>query len=71
MPAIPPTYREIADELTRRIKAGQYKPGTMLPSYSKLADEFEVSVSTIQQALRILRERGLTTGRPGRGVYVK
>ncbi len=65
------TYREIADDLAARIRSGEYPPGAPLPSYSKLADLYSVSVSTAQRAVALLHDRGLITGEPGRGVFVK
>lgn len=64
------TYREIADDLTARIRSGEYPPGAELPSYSKLADLYTVSVSTAQRAVSLLHDRGLIVGERGRGIYV-
>ena len=65
------TYREIADDLAARIRSGEYPPGGPLPSYSKLADLYSVSVSTAQRAVGLLHDRGLIVGEPGVGVFVK
>jgi GntR family transcriptional regulator len=62
--------RAIADDLSDRIRAREYPPGAKLPSLRELADLYSVSVSTIQRALELTRERGLTVGMSGRGVYV-
>jgi DNA-binding GntR family transcriptional regulator len=68
---MPPfSYREIANELSRRIQAGQYTPGSPLPSYGALAEEYKVSTSTVQRAVLVLRERGVVVGRQGHGVFV-
>ncbi|MFF3866130.1 GntR family transcriptional regulator [Micromonospora sp. NPDC001898] len=67
---IPMSSRQIADDLTARITAREYKPGTKLPSLRELSDLYSVSVSTIQRALELTRDRGLTVGRAGSGVYV-
>ncbi|MFY1625687.1 GntR family transcriptional regulator [Micromonospora sp. WMMD723] len=67
---IPMSSRQIADDLTARIRAGEYPQGSKLPSLRELADLYSVSVSTIQRALELTRERGLTIGRAGAGVYV-
>ncbi|KIR65868.1 MULTISPECIES: GntR family transcriptional regulator [Micromonospora] len=67
---IPMSSRQIADDLTARINAREYQPGTKLPSLRELADLYSVSVSTIQRALELTRDRGLTVGRAGSGVYV-
>ncbi|WP_328339587.1 winged helix-turn-helix domain-containing protein [Micromonospora sp. NBC_00421] len=67
---IPMSSRQIADDLTARIRTGEYPPGAKLPALRELADLYSVSVSTIQRALELTRDRGLTVGRAGAGVYV-
>lgn len=47
---------EIADEIFRRIEAGQYLPGEPLSQY-ELADEFKISRTPIREALRFLEAR--------------
>jgi GntR family transcriptional regulator len=67
----PLTYRQIAADVGRRIRAGQYPPGTAIPSYRDLARLYGVSTSTAQRSVRVLRDLGLAMGVPGRGVFVK
>ncbi|MFG2057864.1 winged helix-turn-helix domain-containing protein [Micromonospora sp. NPDC048930] len=71
MPARRLTYEQIAEDLAARIVAGEYPPHTPLPSMRELAILYSVSVPTIQKAHIILRERRLTYGVPGAGVYVE
>lgn len=70
MPPTRLTYREIADDLQARIVAGEHPPGSLLPSYARVAEIYSVSVTTAQNALRMLRERGLTTSVLGVGTFV-
>jgi GntR family transcriptional regulator len=70
MPSTPANYRRIADELTAQIKSGELAPGTKLPSTSKLAEQYDVSVTTAYRAMSLLHDRDLVEGQPGRGVYV-
>ncbi|MDG4806504.1 GntR family transcriptional regulator [Micromonospora sp. WMMD1120] len=44
-------------------------PRTLEPHYRRIISG-NVSVSTAQAALRILRDRGLVEGHQGRGTYV-
>lgn len=60
-------YREIAEELRKRIEAGQYKPGTRLPQYGALADEYGVGRGTISAAIALLQQEGLVHVSGGRG----
>jgi len=67
---IPMSSVQIADDLAARIRSGEYPPGERLPSYAELAELYDVSVSTVQQVLVRLKERGLVVGLQGRGTYV-
>ncbi|GIJ28111.1 hypothetical protein Vqi01_32730 [Micromonospora qiuiae] len=71
MPSIPLSYADIAADIAARIAAGEYEPGSKLPSYSELADLYSVSVSTAARSVALLRDRGVVVGAPGRGVFVK
>jgi GntR family transcriptional regulator len=64
------TYRQIADDLQRRIEAGEYPPGTAIPSYNQLSRMYGMSVSTVQKSVALLEDRGVAMGRPGVGVFV-
>lgn len=61
---------QIVNDLAERIRLGEYQPGTQLPTYAVLAALYDVSPATIAIVIRILRERGLVVGVPGRGTYV-
>ncbi|RAO03905.1 winged helix-turn-helix domain-containing protein [Micromonospora saelicesensis] len=61
---------ELLDDLLKKIKDGTYSPGSQLPSGRVLADEYDVSQSTISRAVGKLRKEGVLVGRPGRGVFV-
>jgi GntR family transcriptional regulator len=64
------SFRGIADDLTERIRSGQYPEGTQLPSTVELADMYSVSRSTIVRAVALLHDRGLIYGEQGRGMFV-
>ncbi|WP_328651261.1 winged helix-turn-helix domain-containing protein [Micromonospora sp. NBC_00330] len=61
---------ELLDDLLKKIKDGTYAQGSQLPSGRVLADEYDVSQSTISRAVAKLRKEGVLVGRPGRGVFV-
>jgi GntR family transcriptional regulator len=67
---IPPTTRQITEDIEERIRRGEYPPGTRLPAARELADLYGVSLSTAQRVQLLLKERGLVVGRQGDGVYV-
>ncbi|MFN2340723.1 MAG: GntR family transcriptional regulator [Halanaerobium sp.] len=64
-------YKNIAAEITQRIYNGDYSSGDYLPSENKLAQEFEVTRSTIRKALKVLKERGTIVSKQGKGYLVK
>lgn len=68
---IPLSYRGIANDIAERIAAGEYPPGSKIPSYSQLASLYSVSISTAQRAVMALEERGIVVGVQGRGVFVR
>jgi GntR family transcriptional regulator len=51
--------------------AGDLAPGTQLPSTAHLVEEFDVSNTTVQKALAVLKGEGYLTSRQGKGVYVR
>lgn len=67
---LPMSYLKIAEDLSARIKSGEYGPGEQLPTYNELADLYSVSFSTITRVIGVLRDRGVVIGLPGRGVFV-
>lgn len=67
--ALPP-IRRIADDLRRRIAAGEFLPGTRLPSTKQLADAYAVDPKTIYRSVALLKESGQVVSRQGAGVYV-
>lgn len=66
-----PLYRQIADALQDRIRAGILDDGDQLPSEAGLGDEFGVSRITVRQALAELGQKGLVERVPGKGTYVR
>ncbi|MFI6485243.1 GntR family transcriptional regulator [Nonomuraea sp. NPDC050663] len=63
-------YAAIAVDLEERVTAGEWRPDAPLPSEVHLGDHYDVSVSTIRRAIRVLRDRGLLMTVPGKGTYV-
>lgn len=65
-----PLYAQIAVLLQNRILAGTYAPGSRLPGENELTEEFNVSRSTIRQALQELINKQYLSSRQGSGTYV-
>lgn len=63
-------YEQLADTLSERIKQGFFQTGDKLPSIRALSQQHGVSISTVQEAYRLLEDRGLAEPRPRSGYYV-
>jgi GntR family transcriptional regulator len=66
-----PRSREIAEELRRRIEAGELPPGAILPSERELIASYDVSTGTANKVIALLKSTGLVESQVGRGVFVK
>ena len=64
-------YRQIAESLTTRIRRGEIGNGSRLPGEHLLAEAYEVSRSTIRQALAELQQAGLIETWTGAGSFVR
>jgi len=64
-------YENLASEFAGLITEGRMLPGDRLPSVRKLADQRQLSISTVIQALRTLESQGLVEARPQSGYYVR
>ena len=56
-PAFNPLYQQVKESLLRRIAAGEWAPGSFLPSEPVLAEEYGVSHGTLRKALNDLGVR--------------
>ena len=63
-------YVNLAELLGTRIEQGFYRPGDRLPSVRALSIEHGVSLSTVQQAYRVLEDSGLARPKPKSGYFV-
>jgi DNA-binding FadR family transcriptional regulator len=64
-------FRQLADLLRDRIMSGDLAPGASLPSELRLAQEYELSRTTVRQAIALLRSEGLVIVEPPRGTFVR
>jgi DNA-binding transcriptional regulator YhcF (GntR family) len=63
-------YLRIANEIRRRIAAGELRPGDAVPSTRQLTREFGVALATATKALAMLRQEGVVTAVPRVGTVV-
>ena len=69
-PASQPLYKEVKSHITKSLIAGEWKPGAAIPSESRLAAQFRVSVGTIRKAIDELVAEKIVIRQQGRGTFV-
>ncbi len=63
-------YEEIVLKVIDMIEQGMLKSGDQLPSERELSETFEVSRSSVREALRALESQGFLESKHGDGTYV-
>jgi DNA-binding FadR family transcriptional regulator len=58
-------YQRIVEQVEEALARGELAPGQRLPSERELVAQFEVSRSTVREALRVLESNGVVRSRPG------
>ena len=65
-----PLYRQLADQIAQRIRAGQLARGDRIPATRELAGLLGLNRTTVSAAYEILESEGLISGQVGRGSFV-
>lgn len=65
-----PLYKEVKSRLTRGLAAGDWKAGEAIPSESRLAERFGVSIGTVRKAIDELVAERILLRHQGRGTFV-
>ena len=65
-----PLYSQIVYIVKRNLSAGTLTAGDLLPSEAELCRAYDVSRSTVRQAIGILESEGLVVRKQGRGTFV-
>jgi GntR family transcriptional regulator len=65
-----PLYKEVKTRLTRGLATGEWKPGEAIPSESRLAQRFGVSIGTVRKAIDELVAERILLRQQGRGTFV-
>jgi GntR family transcriptional repressor for pyruvate dehydrogenase complex len=63
-------YQQIADQIERRILAGELKIGKRLPAEWELGQQFGASRTAVREAVKVLHQKGLVDVQPGRGTFI-
>ncbi|SIS64380.1 GntR family transcriptional regulator [Alicyclobacillus vulcanalis] len=65
-----PLYQQLKSELLEKILSGAWPPGEQIPSEAELAAMYDVSRTTVRQAVGDLVTAGFIVRRQGKGTYV-
>lgn len=60
-----PLYRQLADDMRRRLAAGDFAPGSPLPSEAALEHDYGLGRNTVRRALYLLGAEGYAVSRRG------
>lgn len=66
-----PLFKQVADDIRRRILSGDLAPGASLPPEKQLGDQYSVGGSTVKDALNVLKAEGLVMSERGRPWWVR
>ncbi|MDY3920282.1 MAG: GntR family transcriptional regulator [Candidatus Limivivens sp.] len=65
-----PLYKQLVDDLRRKIQEGELKAGDRLPTEFELSEQYKVSRITVRKALELLVDEELLFKRHGIGTFV-
>jgi len=65
-----PLYHQLKQLLVDRIMSNELQPGDILPTEEKLQETYQLSRTTVRQALKELEIDGLVSRHRGRGTFV-
>lgn len=63
-------YEQLAESLENQITRGFFQPGDRLPSIRQMSEDHQVSISTVQEAYRLLEDWRLAAAKPKSGYFV-
>ena len=66
-----PAYVRLRDTLTARIASGEWTADEALPSETRLANEYGLSIGTVRKGVDGLVQEGLLERRQGSGTYIR
>ncbi|MFD4911983.1 GntR family transcriptional regulator [Streptomyces virginiae] len=65
-----PAYQQVAEQLRRRIAAGEFAESRKLPSLADLQATYGVTVTVARDAIRQLKTDGLAVSHQGKGAFL-
>lgn len=66
-----PTYLQLVQQVEQALRLGYLRPGDRLPRVREVVAALAINPNTVLKAYRELEHRGLASGRPGQGTFVR
>jgi GntR family transcriptional regulator len=66
-----PTHLQLVHQVEHAMRLGYLKPGDQLPRVRDAVASLAINPNTVLKAYRELEIKGLATGRPGQGTFIK
>jgi len=66
-----PTHLQLVHQVEHAMRLGYLKPGDQLPKVRDAVASLAINPNTVLKAYRELEIKGLATGRPGQGTFIK
>jgi GntR family transcriptional regulator len=66
-----PTYLQLVQQVEHALRLGYLKPGDQLPKVRDVVAGLAINPNTVLKAYKELETKGLTSGRPGQGTFIK
>ncbi len=70
-PNVSVLWQDVKAEIIQKIISGEYAAGERIPSIRKIADDYNVSLSTAQKVLQALRQDNIIESKRCVGYFVK
>ncbi|MFI9555118.1 GntR family transcriptional regulator [Nonomuraea endophytica] len=65
-----PIYKQVADEIRKKIESGELPAGAPVPSEAKLESDYNIARTTARRVAQELREQGMVYTIQGEGTFV-
>jgi GntR family transcriptional regulator len=66
-----PTYLQLVQQVEHALRLGYLKPGDQLPKVRDAVASLAINPNTVLKAYRDLETKGLASGRPGQGTFIR
>jgi GntR family transcriptional regulator len=66
-----PTYLQLVHQVEHALRLGYLGPGDQLPTVRDVVTSLTINPNTVLKAYRELEMKGLASGRPGQGTFIR